>query len=128
PLVIASDVVPLLPLADGVVLVARAGKTRAELAANAATLLERLGANNAGVVLNDAREFAIPLPKRKVYEPTRKMKKAAAGVAASPLPVTDPHQIQRPQESPRVAVPHVEVDEAPVEIEKPADPPIVEVP
>ena len=33
PLVVASDVVPLLPQADGVVLVARAGKTRQELAA-----------------------------------------------------------------------------------------------
>ncbi len=83
PLVIASDVVPLLPLADGVVLVARAGKTRQEIAANAATLLERLGADTAGVVLNDAREFAIPLPKRKVYAPTRKMKKAATHAVAA---------------------------------------------
>ena len=77
PLVVASDVVPLLPLADGVVLVARAGRTREELAGNAATLLERLGATNAGVVLNDAREFSIPLAKRRMYRPTRKMTKAA---------------------------------------------------
>jgi capsular exopolysaccharide synthesis family protein len=77
PLVVASDVVPLLPLADGVVLVARAGKTRQELAGNAATLLERLGATNAGIVLNDAREFSIPLAKRRMYRPTRKMMKAA---------------------------------------------------
>ncbi len=79
PLVVASDVVPLLPQADGVVLVARAGKTREELASNAATLLERLGARTAGVVLNDAREFSIPLAKRRMYRPTRKMRKAARG-------------------------------------------------
>ena len=77
PLVVASDVVPLLPQADGVVLVARAGKTRGELAGNAATLLERLGTTRAGVVLNDAREFSIPLAKRRMYRPTRKMRKAA---------------------------------------------------
>ena len=53
------------------------GKTRQEIAANAATLLERLGADTAGVVMNDAREFAIPLPKRSMYAPTRKMRKAA---------------------------------------------------
>jgi capsular exopolysaccharide synthesis family protein len=77
PLVVASDVVPLLPQADGVVVVARARKTRRELAASTAALLERLGTTTAGVVLNDAREFSIPLAKRRMYRPTRKMRKAA---------------------------------------------------
>ena len=77
PLVVASDVVPLLPQADGVVLVARAGKTRQELAGNAATLVGAHGCDSAGVVLNDAREFSIPLAKRRMYRPTRKMRKAA---------------------------------------------------
>jgi non-specific protein-tyrosine kinase len=39
PLVVASDVVPLIPEADGVVVVARAGKTRQELAASTTALL-----------------------------------------------------------------------------------------
>ena len=123
PLVVASDVVPLLPLADGVVLVARAGKTREELAANAATLLERLGADTAGVVLNDAREFAIPLPKRKVYAPTRKMKKATARAAATPWEMTEPQASQRPEEPPVIEDPRV-IEEPPVV----AGPPVIEEP
>ena len=67
PLVVASDVVPFVPEADGVMLVARAGKTRRELAASAAALIERMGAERAGVVMNDAREFSIPLAKRGMY-------------------------------------------------------------
>ena len=77
PLVVASDVVPLVPEADGVLLVARAGKTRREIAASAASLIERMGAERVGVVMNDAREFSIPLAKRGMYQPTRKMRKAA---------------------------------------------------
>ena len=77
PLVVASDVVPLLPEADGVIIVARARKTRGELAASTAALLERMGAPTAGVVLNDAREFSIPLAKRRMYRPTKQMRKAA---------------------------------------------------
>jgi capsular exopolysaccharide synthesis family protein len=77
PLVVASDVVPLLPQVDGVVLVARAGKTRRDVGANAAALLERMGAKQVGVVLSDAREFSLPLAKRRMYRPTRKMRNAA---------------------------------------------------
>jgi capsular exopolysaccharide synthesis family protein len=77
PLVVASDVVPLLPQADGVIVVARARKTRRELAASTAALLERLGTTTAGVVLNDAREFSIPLAKRRMYRPPKKMRKSA---------------------------------------------------
>ena len=77
PLVVASDVVPLLPQADGVIVVARARKTRRELARSTAALLQRMGAPTAGVVLNDAREFSIPLAKRRMYRPTRQMRKAA---------------------------------------------------
>jgi capsular exopolysaccharide synthesis family protein len=84
PLVVASDVIPLLPQVDGVVLVARAGKTRRALAANAAELLQRMGAHQVGVVLNDAREFSIPLAKRRMYRPTRKMRKAAQRATRSP--------------------------------------------
>jgi capsular exopolysaccharide synthesis family protein len=121
PLVVASDVVPLLPLADGVVLVARGGKTRQELAANAATLLERLGADTAGVVLNHAREFAIPLPKRKVYAPTRKMKKAAANAAAPPW-----QQATEPQASQPSEVSSMIEEEPPLSEEPPSTPAIDE--
>jgi hypothetical protein len=83
PLVVASDVVPLLPQADGVIIVARARQTRKELAGSTAALLERMGTATAGVVLNDAREFSIPLAKRRMYRPTRKMRKAAQRNAPS---------------------------------------------
>jgi Mrp family chromosome partitioning ATPase len=76
PLVVAGDVVPLLPMADGVVVVARAGTARHHVAASSATLLERYGVAKAGVVLNDAREFSIPLAKRRMYRPTRETRKA----------------------------------------------------
>ena len=79
PLVVASDVVPLLPQVDGVVLVARARSTRQALAASTAALVERMGAKHVGVVLNDAREFSIPLAKRRMYRPTREMRKAGKG-------------------------------------------------
>ena len=87
PLVVASDVVPLLPQADGVIIVARARKTRQQLAESTAALLQRMGAPRAGVVLNDAREFSIPLAKRRMYRPTRKMRKAAK--RDGPQPWTD---------------------------------------
>jgi capsular exopolysaccharide synthesis family protein len=122
PLVVASDVVPLLPLADGVVLVARAGKTRQELAGNAATLLERLGGTNAGVVLNDAREFSIPLAKRRMYRPTRKMMKAARRTEKTPG-FDEPQRFESPVllEEPPV------LDEAPTVIAV-DEPTVVETP
>jgi len=72
---VASDVAPLLPQVDAVVLVVRAGKTGIELAASTKNLLERLGANVVGVVLNDAKEFSIPVARRRLYRRTRQMAK-----------------------------------------------------
>jgi capsular exopolysaccharide synthesis family protein len=132
PLVVAGDVVPLLPLADGVVLVARAGKTRQEVAASTATLLERLGSVKTGVVLNDAREFSIPLAKRRMYRPTRRMRKAAQKNPQpravetwapaptvpvrreEPLPVVEEARTPPVEERPGVEEPHAPpVEEAP---------------
>jgi capsular exopolysaccharide synthesis family protein len=59
----AGDVVPLLAQADAVVIVARAGKTRADVAERSMELLQNLGANVAGVVLNRVRGTA-KTPKR----------------------------------------------------------------
>ena len=139
PLVVAGDVVPLLPLVDGVVLVARAGRTRDELAGSAAALLERLGASRVGVVLNDAREFSIPLAKRRAYRPTRKMRRAARLIPPQPDQepwirngaVLEP-EVHEPEsihvkESVQVKEPDVEVDEPPIE-EPEAQQPTVEEP
>ena len=67
PLLVASDVVPLLAHADAVVVVARAGKTRSELAARTTELLTRLGGKVVGVVLNDATESSAPLKRHRYY-------------------------------------------------------------
>ena len=133
PLVVASDVVPLLPEADGVVLVARAGKTRRELAASTAALLERMGAPTAGVVLNDAREFSIPLAKRRMYRPTKQMRKAAKrnGHPLTDEPATlDAFVEQSPVDEAPVVDEAPAVDEAPVVEDvtpEPAEePPVIE--
>ena len=67
PLLVASDVVPLLAHADAVVVVARAGKTRSELAARTTELLTRLGGKVVGVVLNDATETSTSLKRHRYY-------------------------------------------------------------
>ncbi|MEO8424610.1 MAG: hypothetical protein ABI595_11970 [Actinomycetota bacterium] len=136
PLVVAGDVMPLLHQADGVVLVARAGKTRQELATNTATLLQRQGVTEAGVVLNDAREFSIPLAKRRMYRPTRKMRRAAqrnpqpsvdamwtldSTILEPPVvepPVVEPPVVEPPVVEPPVVEPPV-VEEPEISVETP---------
>ena len=116
PLVVAGDVMPLLPLADGVVVVARAGKTRQGVAARTATLLERQGLVEAGVVMNDAREFSIPLAKRRMYRPTRKTRKARKAAEKQPpgvqgwiaTPEVEPQIVEEPSMD---AVPSKIIDE-----------------
>ena len=75
PLLVASDVVPLLAHADAVVVVARAGKTRSELAARTTELLTRLGGKVVGVVLNDATESSAPLKRHRYYRYYRSPKR-----------------------------------------------------
>jgi capsular exopolysaccharide synthesis family protein len=71
PLLVASDVVPLLPAMEAVLLVARAGKTSSEVAERASNLLARMGAKTVGVVLNDARESSIGMADRRFYRSER---------------------------------------------------------
>ncbi len=114
PLVVAGDVVPLLALADGVVVVARAGKTRRLVATGTATLLERHGRAEGGVVLNDAREFSIPLAKRGMYRPSRSVRKAAEKSAQQRA---DEDWIPKPLVEPQVVEPEVVEPEV---VEEPA--------
>lgn len=60
PILAVSDAAYLLPFVDGVLVVARAGWTRPEIAARTTEVLERLGAPILGVVLNAAREIPVP--------------------------------------------------------------------
>ncbi|MDQ3956730.1 MAG: polysaccharide biosynthesis tyrosine autokinase [Actinomycetota bacterium] len=55
PILSASDAASLVPLVDGVVLIARSRKTMAELAGRTRELLDTIGASLVGVVLNAVR-------------------------------------------------------------------------
>ncbi len=68
PVLVASDIAPLLPHVDAVLLVARAGKTRAELAERTTDVLRRLAAPVVGVALNGAREISMPTSYRHYYD------------------------------------------------------------
>jgi len=76
PLLVASDVVPLLTHADAVVVIARANKTRSEVAARSTELLTRLGGKVVGVVLNDADDATNPLGRHRYYHYYRQKKDA----------------------------------------------------
>jgi capsular exopolysaccharide synthesis family protein len=60
PLLVEGDVAHVLPLVDGVLLVARAGKTSQQAADRSREFLERLGAPVIGVVLMASVEGSMP--------------------------------------------------------------------
>ena len=60
PLLTTADAGELVRHADGVVIVARAGRTTAEVAERTTELLKRLGAPLLGVVLNVTSEMSVP--------------------------------------------------------------------
>ncbi|PZR99286.1 MAG: capsular biosynthesis protein, partial [Candidatus Chloroheliales bacterium] len=55
PIIAVTDAAVLAPQVDGVLLVINAGHTRRDLARRAKTMLEKVGANILGVVLNNAQ-------------------------------------------------------------------------
>jgi capsular exopolysaccharide synthesis family protein len=65
PLLSMSDASELVPFADAVLVLARAGRTRVDTAARTAELLSRLAAPTVGVALVAARD--IPRPARRYY-------------------------------------------------------------
>ncbi|MGQ0670438.1 MAG: polysaccharide biosynthesis tyrosine autokinase, partial [Actinomycetota bacterium] len=67
PILVASDATHLLADVDTVLLVARAGKTKGQLAERTSELLSRLDAPVTGVVLNRAAEIAMPRGYRLYY-------------------------------------------------------------
>ncbi|HET7590279.1 MAG TPA: polysaccharide biosynthesis tyrosine autokinase [Solirubrobacterales bacterium] len=62
PIGVVSDAIPLLRMADGLIVVARIGETTRDAAAEMANQLDRLGVPTLGVVAN-----AIKLPRRSRY-------------------------------------------------------------
>jgi capsular exopolysaccharide synthesis family protein len=83
PVLEASDIGALLAHADVVLLVGRAGETRAELAERTTDVLRRLNAPVIGVALNAAHEITTPTGHRRYYRPTRQERRALATVPAN---------------------------------------------
>jgi capsular exopolysaccharide synthesis family protein len=67
PILVASEIAPLMAEMDAVVVVADAGKTTGDIAGRTTELLSRLGAPVAGVALNRAAEIAIPKGYSRYY-------------------------------------------------------------
>jgi capsular exopolysaccharide synthesis family protein len=67
PILVASDAAPLIPEADGVLLVACAGTTTTEVAERVTDTLRRLGAPLVGVALNRSAD----MPRPAHYRPAR---------------------------------------------------------
>ena len=67
PLLVGNDATAVLSESDAVVLVARANRTRAEIAERTKDVLERLGAPVLGVALNRTREISLPGGYRRYY-------------------------------------------------------------
>ncbi|HEV8565169.1 MAG TPA: polysaccharide biosynthesis tyrosine autokinase, partial [Actinomycetota bacterium] len=106
PILVSSEVAPMIPEVDAVLIVAEAGKTSANLAEHTSQLLKRLGASSVGVALNQAAEISVPKGYHKYYvssrpafkngdepddedvEPTLKAT-AASQVASTPRPASD---------------------------------------
>jgi capsular exopolysaccharide synthesis family protein len=78
----ASDIAPLVSHVDVVLLVGRAGKTRAELAERTTGVLRRLAAPVIGVALNAAHEIKMPTSHRR-YRTTRQERRAIAMASTS---------------------------------------------
>lgn len=83
PVLVASDVAPLLPQVDAVLVVARAGRTRVELAQRTADVLARLGSPVVGLALNGAREITMPSASRRYYRPDKGKSVVIPDVAAA---------------------------------------------
>ena len=93
PILVASEVAPLIGDVDAVVVVAEAGKTTSEVAGRTIDLLNRLGAPVVGVVLNRAGEITIPRGYYRYYSmprpPTPTADAADDRVAAGGSPIDE---------------------------------------
>lgn len=72
PVLVSSDMTPLLSQADAVILVARANSTKAELAERTGDVLRRLDAPVVGIALNGAKEITMPTHRRYHPRPGRR--------------------------------------------------------
>jgi Mrp family chromosome partitioning ATPase len=84
PLLTASDVAHMVPGADLVLLVARAGVVTTSLAHRTREVLERLRSPQVGVVLNCAQETALPPGYREYFRSIPDVPEDEQGMGDSP--------------------------------------------
>ena len=97
PILVSSEVAPMIPEVDAVLVVAEAGKTSGNLAESTSELLKRLGAPVVGVALNRAAEISIPKGYHKYYVSSRPEggaagnggRRRAGSKATTPEPAAD---------------------------------------
>jgi capsular exopolysaccharide synthesis family protein len=86
PILVASEVAPLVGDVDAVVVVAEAGKTTSDVAGRTTDLLKRLGAPVVGVVLNRAGEITIPRGYYRYYSIPRPTSASHENGSGEPAP------------------------------------------
>lgn len=79
PILVSSEVAPMIPEVDAVLIVSEAGKTSSTLAEHTSQLLKRLGASSVGVALNQAAEISVPKGYHKYYVSSRPASKDSNG-------------------------------------------------
>ena len=95
PILVSSEVAPMIPEVDAVLIVAEAGKTSANLAEHTSELLKRLGASSVGVALNRAAEISVPKGYHKYYVSSRPASKNGSepDEDVDPVPATPVSQV-----------------------------------
>jgi capsular exopolysaccharide synthesis family protein len=68
PVLVSSDVAPLLNQADAIVVVARANSTKVEFAERTGEVLRQLETRVAGIALNRVKEISLPSSGRHYYQ------------------------------------------------------------
>jgi capsular exopolysaccharide synthesis family protein len=102
PILVSSEVAPMIPEVDAVLIVAEAGRTSATLAEHTSELLRRLGASSVGVALNQAAEISVPKGYHKYYVSSRPASKSNGDEPEEdlePLPkaVAQPRAVAEPK-------------------------------
>jgi len=105
PILVASEVAPVIGEVDAVVLVAEAGKTTNEVAGRTIDLLNRLGAPVVGVVLNRAGEITIPRGYYRYYSVRRPGAARANGAIPAAQETAPADEVNAPPSGERQGTP-----------------------
>ncbi|HEY7400026.1 MAG TPA: P-loop NTPase, partial [Actinomycetota bacterium] len=112
PILVSSEVAPMIPEVDAVLIVSEAGKTSAKLAEHTSQLIKRLGATSVGVALNQAAEISVPKGYHKYYYSSKPAKRSNGNEPDEDFEPTPQATVAAGSTPPRADTPmasHVEV-------------------